>query len=137
MQVISVAGYVSIRVHSIPLRVLHCFTSQGLSAVIAVGDVLMLPDLQTGASKKPVLRPCMVVAISGAIVLVAPRSASVKGKVPTPAGVAKGLNKEGSFSGWRCRVSRNVAEVAENLGPLAEPYYAEVLALHRPKKTRK
>ena len=72
----------------------------------------------------------MVVALSPAIVLVAPRSASVKGKVPTPIGSATGLDKEGSFSGWRCRVSIAAAEAAENRGQLAEPYRAEVLALH-------
>jgi hypothetical protein len=95
--------------------------------LIAVGDVLMLLDHHTGASTKAVRRPCMVVAISPAIVLVAPRSASVAGKVRTPVGAA-GLDKEGSFSGWRCRVSRSTAEAAENRGQLEEPYKSEVLA---------
>lgn len=101
--------------------------------MIAVGDVLMLLDHDTGASTKAVRRPCMVVAISPAIVLVAPRSASVSGSVPTPIGAATGLNKEGSFSGWRCRVSRAIAEAAENRGQLAEPYKSEILAMQRRK----
>ena len=101
--------------------------------VIAIGDVLMLFDNDTGASKKPVRRPCMVVTISPAIVIVAPRSASVAGKVPTPVGAASGLDKEGSFSGWRCRVPRSVAEAAGNRGQLEEPFKGEVLALQKRK----
>ena len=101
--------------------------------MIVVGDVLMLLDHDTGASPKPVRRPCMVVAISSAIVLVAPRSASVSGAVPTPIGAATGLNKEGSFSGWRCRVSRVIAEAAENRGQLGEPYKSEILAMQKRK----
>jgi hypothetical protein len=101
---------------------------------MVVGDVIMLHDSDTGASAKSAIRPCMVVAISSAIVLVAPRSASVKGKVPTPVECATGLDKEGSFSGWRCAVARAVAESADNRGQLAEPYRAEVLALHKRKR---
>ncbi|MDX6589545.1 MAG: hypothetical protein QOI84_819 [Solirubrobacterales bacterium] len=102
-------------------------------AAIHVGDVLMLHDLDTGASNKPVVRPCMVVAMTAAIVIVAPRTASGSGEVPTPAGAAKGLNKEGRFGSWRCRVPRRVAETAQNNGQLSEPYRSEVLAAQGPK----
>lgn len=99
------------------------------STTIEVGDVLMLDDRDTGASRKPVFRPCMVVAMSAAIVIVAPRTTSGSGEVPTPIGAAKGLNREGRFGSWRCRVSRAVAEAAENNGQLSEPYRSEVLAV--------
>jgi hypothetical protein len=97
--------------------------------VIEVGDVLTLHDADTGASSKSVERPCMVLAISSAIVVVAPRSVSVRGSVPTPASASCGFNKPGSFSGWRCRVGRVAAEAAPNHGQLAEPYRAEIIAL--------
>ncbi len=97
--------------------------------MIAVGDVLTLHDADTGASKKNVMRPCIVVAISSAVVVVAPRSVSVSGSVPTPAAASAGFNKEGSFSRWRCRVGRVAAEAALNHGQLAEPYRGEIIAL--------
>jgi hypothetical protein len=99
------------------------------SAVIAVGDVLTLHDADTGASGKNVTRPCMVLAISAAIVVVAPRSVSINGTVPTPASASPGFNKPGSFSRWRCPVGRPAADAATNHGQLAEPYRAQVLAL--------
>ena len=99
------------------------------SAVIAVGDVLTLHDADTGASGKNVTRPCMVIAVSAAIVVVAPRSVSVNGPVPTPASASPGFSKPGSFSRWRCRVGRRAADAAANHGQLAEPYRAQVLAL--------
>lgn len=102
-------------------------------AAIHVGDVLMLHDLDTGASKKSVIRPCMVVAMTAAIVIVAPRTTSGSGEVPTPAGAAKGLNKDGRFGSWRCRVPRQIAEAAQNNGQLNEPYRSEVLAAQGPK----
>jgi hypothetical protein len=95
--------------------------------VIAVGDVLMLHDSDTGASKKDFWRPCMVLAITSTVAIVAPRSASVP--VMTPAGASSAFNKDGHFSRWRRPVSRPVAEAAENHGRLAEPYLREVLAL--------
>lgn len=98
---------------------------------IAVGDVLMLQDADTGASAKRVTRPCVVLALSPAIVVVVPRSASHKGLVPTPETASPGFNKPGSFSRWRVRVARQIAEGAINHGQLAEPYLAEVLALQR------
>jgi hypothetical protein len=101
--------------------------------VIEVGDVLTLHDADTGASGKNVVRPCMVVAVSSAIVLVAPRSVSVGGSVPTPTHASLAFNKPGSFSGWRCRVGRVAAEAAPNHGQLAEPYRAEIIALSVPR----
>lgn len=77
------------------------------------------------------MRPCLVVAASSAIVVVAPRSASHKDAVPTPASASPGFTKPGSFGRWRCRVARKAAEAAINHGQLAEPYLAEVLALQR------
>jgi hypothetical protein len=97
--------------------------------VIAVGDVLTLHDADTGASTKNVLRPCLVIAIGPTIVVVAPRSVSVNGKVPTPATASPGFDKPGSFSRWRCRVGRPVAEAALNHGQIAEPYRSQILAL--------
>jgi hypothetical protein len=97
--------------------------------VIAVGDVLTLHDADTGASTKNVSRPCLVIAIGPTIVVVAPRSVSVSGKVPTPATSSAGFDKPGSFSRWRCRVGRPAAEAATNHGQLAEPYRSQVLAL--------
>lgn len=97
--------------------------------MIEVGDVLTLHDADTGASSKNVVRPCMVVAISSAIVVVAPRSVSVYGTIPTPASASPGFNKPGSFSVWRCRVGRVAAEAAPHHGQLAEPYRAEIIAL--------
>jgi hypothetical protein len=99
--------------------------------VIAIGDVLMLHDADTGASMKDVHRPCLVLAITSTIVVVAPRSASVYGPVPTPREASTAFNKGGSFSGWRRPVSRSVAEAAENHGQLTEPYLQEALALAR------
>jgi hypothetical protein len=99
------------------------------STTIKVGDVLMLDDRDTGASKKPVVRPCMVIAMSAAIVIVAPRTSSGSGEVSTPIGSAKGLNKEGRFGSWRCRVPRAIAEAAQNNGQLSEPFRSEVLAV--------
>jgi hypothetical protein len=97
--------------------------------VIAVGDVLMLHDSDTGASKKDVWRPCMVLAITSTLAIVAPRSASVPRSVMTPAEASRAFNKDGHFSRWRQRVSRPAAEAAENYGQLAEPYLREVLSL--------
>jgi hypothetical protein len=97
--------------------------------VIAVGDVLMLHDSDTGASKKDVWRPCMVLAVTSTVAIVAPRSASVPGSVMTPAEASSAFNKDGHFGRWRRPVSRPVAEEAENHGRLAEPYLREVLAL--------
>ncbi|HXV06311.1 MAG TPA: hypothetical protein VFP23_10450 [Solirubrobacterales bacterium] len=99
------------------------------STTIKVGDVLMLDDRDTGASKKSVVRPCMVIAMSTAIAIVAPRTTSGSGEVSTPIGAAKGLNREGRFGSWRCRVPRAIAEAAQNNGQLGEPYRSEVLAL--------
>lgn len=96
---------------------------------IRVGDVLMLDDRDTGASRKSVIRPCMVVSMTAAIVIVAPRTTSGSGEVLTPSGAARGLNKEGRFGSWRCRVPRSAAESAQNNGQLAEPYKSEVLAI--------
>jgi len=98
---------------------------------IAVGDVLMLQDADTGASAKRVMRPCVVLALSPAIVVVAPRSAFYNNLLPTTETASPGFNKPGSFSRWRVRVARQIAEGAINHGQLAEPYLAEVLALQR------
>ena len=97
--------------------------------MIAVGDVLTLHDADTGASVKNVWRPCLVIAIGSTIVVVAPRSVSVSGKVPTPATASPGFDKPGSFSRWRCPVGRPAAEAATNHGQMAEPYRSQVLAL--------
>jgi hypothetical protein len=97
--------------------------------VIAVGDVLMLHDSDTGASKKDVWRPCMVLAITSTVAIVAPRSASVPGSVTTPPEASSAFNKDGHFSRWRRPVSRPVAEAADNHGQLAEPYLRAVLSL--------
>jgi hypothetical protein len=103
--------------------------------VIAVGDVLTLHDADTGASNKNEVRPCMVLAISSTIVVVAPRSVSVKGKVPTPASASPGFSKTGSFSRWRRPVGRVAAEAALNHGQLDEPYRSQVLALSARRST--
>jgi len=103
-------------------------------AVIAVGDVLLLHDCDTGASSKNVLRPCVVVAVGSAVVVVAPRSVSARGPVRTPASASTAFTKPGSFSGWRCRVGLLAALAAETHGQLAEPYRSEVLALGRRQK---
>ncbi len=89
----------------------------------------MLHDSDTGASKKNVWRPCMVLAITSTVAMVAPRSASVPGSVMTPAKASSAFSKDGHFSRWRRSVSRPVADAAENHGRLAEPYLREVLAL--------
>lgn len=103
--------------------------------VIAVGDVLTLHDVDTGASAKSVVRPCVVLAVGSTIVVAAPRSVSISGKVWTPASASPGFDRAGSFSRWRCRVGRPAAEAALNHGPLAEPYRSQVLSLftRRPK----
>ena len=97
--------------------------------MIAVGDVLILHDADTGASTKNVLRPCLVIAITSTMVVVAPRSVSVSGKVPTPATASTGFDRPGSFSRWRCRVGRPTAEAATHHGQMTEPYRSQVLAL--------
>jgi hypothetical protein len=97
--------------------------------VIAVGDVLMLHDSDTGASRKDVWRPCMVVAVTSTVAIVAPRSASVAGSVLTPREASSAFNKDGHFSRWRRPVTLPVAEAAENHGQLAEPYLQDVLTL--------
>ena len=104
--------------------------------MIAVGDVLMLHDADTGASTKDDVRPCMVVAQSATIVVVAPRSVSVKGRVPTPASASAGFSKPGSFSRWRCRIGRAAADRARNYGQLDEPYRTQVLKLHARRRAR-
>jgi hypothetical protein len=107
-----------------------------LSAVIAVGDVLMLHDADTGASDKDVVRPCMVVTQSATIVIVAPRSVSVTGLVPTPEDASPAFNKPGSFSRWRRPVGRAAADQATNHGQLEEPYRTQVLKLHARRRAR-
>lgn len=102
--------------------------------MIAVGDVLLLHDADTGASNKNVMRPCVVVAIASSVVVVAPRSASVKGPVETPVGASTAFTKPGSFSGWRCRVGLAAALAADNHRQLTEPYRGEVLVLSRRRK---
>jgi hypothetical protein len=97
--------------------------------MIAVGDVLTLHDADTGASGKNRTRPCMVVAIGATVVIVAPRSVSVAGPVPTPISASPGFTKSGSFSRWRCRVGRVAADGAVNHGQLAEPYRSQVLVM--------
>lgn len=97
--------------------------------MIDVGDVLMLHDSDTGASNKDVWRPCVVVAITSTVAIVAPRSASVHGSINTPAEASSAFNKDGAFSRWRRPVSRPVADAAENHGQLAEPYLREVLSI--------
>jgi hypothetical protein len=104
--------------------------------VLAVGDVLSLHDADTGASTKNVVRPCMVVAVSATIVVVAPRSASVAGPVRTPTSASPAFTRPGSFSRWRCRVARTIADAATNHGQLAEPYRSQLLALTRRKAIR-
>jgi hypothetical protein len=103
--------------------------------VIAVGDVLTLHDADTGASDKNVTRPCMVIAVASTIVVVAPRSVSVSGPVPTPISASPGFSKPGSFSRWRRPVGRAAAEAAPNHGQLAEPYRGQVLALFSRKRS--
>ena len=96
--------------------------------------MLILHDSDTGASAKNAMRPCLIVAISSGMVIVAPRTASGKGKVATPASASGGFTKEGSFSRWRRPVSRKIAEAAQNHGQLAEPYLGEVQALQNRSK---
>jgi hypothetical protein len=98
--------------------------------VIAVGDVLVLHDADTGASEKNVWRPCMVLAVTSTVVIVAPRSGSVPGSIETPTGASTAFTRVGYFSRWRRPVSPPVAEAADNHGPLAEPYLGEVLVLN-------
>lgn len=102
--------------------------------MIAVGDVLMLHDADTGASDKDVVRPCMVVTQSATIVVVAPRSVSVTRSVPTPADASPAFNKPGSFSRWRRPVGRAAADDAvfsrEDADRLAAEYRASAVSGH-------
>jgi len=103
--------------------------------VIAVGDVLVLHDADTGASLKSVVRPCMVVVVRPASVVVAPRSASAKGLISTPPAASTAFSTTGNFSKWRLPVSRVIADAAPNHGQLAEPYRSKVLALFARRRT--
>lgn len=95
----------------------------------AIGDILYLHDHDTKASQKDRLRWCMVVAIAGSMLRVAPRSTTVPGKVFCPAEAMVEFTKDGWFSRWTLRVPASVAASARNIGQLREPERSQVLAL--------
>jgi hypothetical protein len=101
------------------------------SALAQVGDIVYLHDHQTHASNKSRMRWCMVVARSGSQARVAPRSASVRGPVFTPAGCMPEWDKDGWFSRWSLPVSTVAVDAARNIGQLREPERSAVLALFR------
>ena len=83
----------------------------------SVGDVIYLHDSLLG-SPKDVMRWCIVVAATGSVVRVAPRSASVAGAIFTPAGLLPEFTKDGWFSRWTVPVDSVSAYSARNIGQL-------------------
>jgi len=95
----------------------------------AIGDILYLHDHETKASDKDIMRWCMVIAITGSMLRVAPRSATNPGPVFCPAEAMKRFTKDGWFSRWAISVPVAVADAAENIGQLREPERTQVLEL--------
>jgi hypothetical protein len=94
-----------------------------------IGDMLYLHDHDTAASRKPVMRWCMVIALTGSTARVAPRSTSRTGKVFTSHELLPEFTEDGWFSRWALPVPRHVVESARNVGQLPEPERSAVLAL--------
>jgi hypothetical protein len=92
----------------------------------SVGDVIYLHDIFLG-SPKDVMRWCMVVATTGSVIRVAPRSASQSGVVFTPAGLMPEFTRDGWFSRWTVVVNSTEADQARNIGQLPEPARSGVL----------
>jgi hypothetical protein len=97
--------------------------------MVQIGDIVYLHDYDTKASSKNVLRWCMVVAVAGSTVRVAPRSASRGGKVFTAQSLLAEFSEDGWFSRWALSVPRSVVERARNAGQLPEPERSQILAL--------
>jgi hypothetical protein len=94
----------------------------------SIGDVIYLHDSLLGTSKN-VMRWCVVVASTGSITRVAPRSASSPGAIFTPAGLLPEFSKDGWFSRWTVAVDSMQADAARNVGQLPEPARSDVLRL--------
>jgi hypothetical protein len=107
-----------------------------LGAALALGDVLYLSDLVTRLSQKPVMRWCVVVAITGQQVRVVGRSASRRRGVFTPAGTMPEFDKDGCFWPASARISLDDAMRARNIGKLQEPYLGDVLAQVRRRRRK-
>jgi hypothetical protein len=100
--------------------------------MVKVGDIVHLHDWDTTASKKDVMRWCMVVGITGSTARVAPRSASKSGKVFTSAELMDAFTRDGCFSRWSLPVPVSLLESVRNIGQLPEPERSQVLSLfHR------
>jgi hypothetical protein len=104
--------------------------------MVQIGDIVYLHDHDTKASPKNVMRWCMVIAIAGSTVRVAPRSASRVGKVFTPQGLLAEFTEDGWFSRWALPVPRFVAEAAHNAGQLPEPERSRILDLFARRRIR-
>jgi hypothetical protein len=103
----------------------------GGASTVVIGDVLYLSDKVTRLSNKPVMRWCVVVAITGQHVRVAGRSASRRRGIFTPAGTLPEFDKDGRFWPSSARISRADAMRARNIGKLPEPYLSDVLVQFR------
>jgi hypothetical protein len=103
---------------------------------VAIGDVLYLSDRVTRFSQKPVMRWCVVVAITDHHVRVVGRSASRRGGVFTPARAMPEFDKDGRFWPASARISRGDAKRARNIGKLPQPYLGDVLAQFRRRRRK-
>jgi len=101
-----------------------------------IGDMVYLHDHDTKASRKDVMRWCMVVAVIGSQARVAPRSSTVRGKVFTAAGLLPEFTENGWFSKWSLPVPAQLLDDARNIGQLPEPARTQVLGLFARSKRR-
>jgi hypothetical protein len=97
-----------------------------------VGDMVYLHDRVTHVSGKNVMRWCMVVARSGSICRICPRSTTIVGPVFTTADYMDEFDVPGWFSRFDRPVATPVVDSARNIGPLPEPTRTDVLNLYLP-----
>jgi hypothetical protein len=94
------------------------------------GQVIRADDEVVGFEGGKIGRPYLIVRVIGdppELVYVVPRTASGWEGVPVPAGVVRGLNKEGNFLQNPLAVPATELSGAQVLGDLPEPYLSRVL----------
>lgn len=92
-------------------------------------------DRDTNASQKDVVRWCMVVAIVGRTVRLAPRSASIPAAVFSPMSNKPEFTADGWFGRWSATADLADVQPAQNIGQLPDPERARILSLHQHRST--
>ncbi len=81
------------------------------------------------------MRWCMVVAIVGRTVRLAPRSASVPAAVFSPMSSKPEFTADGWFGRWSATADLADVQAAQNIGQIPDPERTQILALHQRRGT--